>query len=115
MSANLAPSTRIRCVLSLIILIANTAAPLYSRNGRTLLDAGGHTLAAQSVARVRVVSPLGTIQGFRAPVGLSKGGTEATLALDLPAVLTCPPTSARAASSPRLDIRVLRPTPPLRC
>ena len=70
MPVNLDPSLRYRCLLSLIVLIANTAAPLYSRNGRALLATGGHPVATQSVARVRVVSHVSTIQGFRAPVHL---------------------------------------------
>ena len=83
MPVNPDPSLRYRCLLSLIVLIANTAAPLYSRNGRALLATGGHPVATQSVARVRVVSHESTIQGFRAPVGLSKGGGEAICALAL--------------------------------
>src|SRR4051794_10947679 len=109
MPPNPAPGRRFRCILSLIVLIANTAAPLYSRNGRTFLDAGGHTLATQSVARVRVVSHVSTVQGFRAPVGLSKGGAEATLALDLPAVPSLLPMSAQAVSSPSHDSKARRP------
>jgi hypothetical protein len=115
MPATLAPCIRYRCILSLIVLIANTAAPLYSRNGRTLLDAGSHALATQSVARVRVVSPVASIQGFRAPVGLSKGGFEANFALDLPAIALSLPTSAHVGSVPKPGLRAFRRNPPLRC
>jgi len=115
MPANLDPSLRYRCLLSLIVLIANTAAPLYSRNGRALLATGGHPVATQSVARVRVVSHVSTIQGFRAPVGLSKGGGEASCALALPTLTSFLPTSAQAASAPRPDLSIVRPNPPLRC
>jgi hypothetical protein len=115
MPATHSPCSRFRCVLSLIILIANTVAPLLTPNGRTLLDCRGQDAATRAVARVRVVSHVGTIQGFRALVGLAKGGGDAHLDLDLPMVLCSLPSSVHLVSSPFIEHRAVRPSPPLRC
>jgi hypothetical protein len=115
MPATLASSSHPRFLLSLIVLIANIAAPIYTHNGRTLLEAGNRAIATQSMARVRVVAHAGTIQGFRAPVGLAKGETEAHLDLNHPTVFSSLPTSAHSGPSPVLNQSVGRPHPPLRC
>jgi hypothetical protein len=105
----------IRYSLSLIILIANTAAPLYSRNGRSVLDPGGPGTISQSVARVRVVSHVNSVQGFRAPVGLAKGGHEAYLDVNLPVILPTLSASIQAGSSQAVSPTTARPHAPLRC
>jgi hypothetical protein len=116
MPATVPSSRHPRLVLSLIVLIANVAAPIYTHNGRTLLEAGNRAIATRSMARVRVVAPAGTIEGFRAPVGLAKGGTEAHRDLDRPAVLRSLPSSVRGFSpSSALNQGAGRPHPPLRC
>jgi hypothetical protein len=116
MSATLASGSHPRFLLSLIVLIANTAAPLYTHNGRTFLDGGGRVFVTQSVARVRIVGHAESLHGFRAPVGLAKGGTEACLDLDRPAVLPSLPTAARCfGRSPVVTPNAGRPHPPLRC
>jgi hypothetical protein len=116
MPATLASNSHPRFLLSLIVLIANTAAPVYTHNGRTFLDAGGRVLASQSVVRVRIVGHAESLHGFRAPVGLAKGGTEAYLDLDHPAVLPSLPNSVRCSGpSPAVNQSASRPHPPLRC
>jgi hypothetical protein len=115
MPANFASSSHTRSLLSLIVLIANIAAPVYTHNGRTLLEAGNGAIATQSIARVRHVADAGTLQGFRAPVGLAKGGTEACLDPQPPAVLAPRSTAARVDSSSPFHHTITRPHPPLRC
>lgn len=115
MPANPTRTLRYRCVLSLVVLITNTAAPHSSRNGRSLLASDDYPLAMQTVGMVRVISPPSTTQGFRAAVGLSKGGNEASLALDLPPVPSPLAVPVKACSAPGQQQRAVRPNPPLRC
>jgi hypothetical protein len=66
-----------RCVLSLIVLTANIGAPFRtSAVGRVLLESLRQDTAPSAVVRVRAASPVGTSQGFRAVVGLAKGGPD---------------------------------------
>ena len=71
--------------LSLIVLIANIAAPFRTSAGRTPLTFHGQRGSSQSVARVRATSQIGASHGFRAVVGLPEGGSgEASLPAESP-------------------------------
>jgi hypothetical protein len=66
-----------RCVLSLILLTANIGAPFRTSGlGRIFPENLRQNLATCFVVgvRVRVVSPSGSALGFRAVVGLARGG-----------------------------------------
>jgi hypothetical protein len=66
-----------RCILSLILLAANVGAPFRtSALGRVFLESQRPNPAAGSMVRVRAVSPGGASQGYRAVVGLARGGSD---------------------------------------
>jgi hypothetical protein len=110
------PNRNLRCFLSLIVLIANVAAPFRTPNGRALLRCPRQSDTTRSVARVRVMSPSGSFHGFRAITGFAKGNDGKS------------PAAENAGSFARfsaavLDARVELPAipvvqpshPPLRC
>ncbi len=107
---------RLRCVLSLIVLIANVAAPFRTPTGRSLLRCPRQSDTTRSVARVRVVSHAGAFQGFRAVVGFAKGnsgeGAPASAARTFPIRL---PSSAVPSQVRVMDLTGSIPLPPLRC
>ena len=104
-----------RYLLSLIILIANIAAPFRTPAGRAVLDIRGQHRAPQSVARVRAHSQIGS-HGFRALVGLPRAESgEALSAPSAPlfwAVPTCPRVACRGTQPEPSSARL---RPPLRC
>ena len=105
--------------LSLILLAASVAAPFRTHAfGRTLLFGSGQGFAhATAVIRVRAVAGGGFAQGFRAVVGVSKGGAGGPAA-KLPArTYRSRPSSSVASTHPSHQSACLnaRPHPPLRC
>ena len=105
--------------LSLILLAASVAAPFRTHAfGRTILFGSGyHSAHSMAVIRVRAVVGGGFAQGFRAVVGLSKGGAGSRSA-ELPArTYRSRPSSSLASTHPSHQCARLtaRPHPPLRC
>ena len=107
---------RLRCILSLIVLIANVAAPFRTPNGRALIACPRQSDTTRSVSRVRVVSHAGTLHGFRAVVGCARGGSGETAlapeARPFPVIL---PSSSAKSQDRLLDLASALPRPPLRC
>ena len=105
-----------RCLMSLIVLIANVAAPFRTPTGRSVLRCPRQSDTTRSVARVRIVSHSSAFHGFRAVVGFAKGNSgEATTTPDsrpFPVFLS----SARVVNPVQLlDLTDTMLLPPLRC
>lgn len=116
MSASRPSYCRLRCVLSLIVLIANVAAPFRTPTGRSLLRCPRQSDTTRSVARVRVVSHAGAFQGFRAVVGFAKGNSGKTAtAADIRPFPIIPPSSTVKIPDRLMDLTGTTPQPPLRC
>ena len=104
--------------LSLIVLTTNIGAPFQTSDlRRAVLDGHWRHVATQSVIRVRVVSQVGVSLGFRAVVGLAKGGPDPDgPRANVQARPAFPRTPTDHAPRRRsADLAVARPTPPLRC
>lgn len=116
MSASRPPYCRLRCIVSLIVLIANVAAPFRTPTGRSLLRCPRQSDTTRSVARVRVVSHAGAFHGFRAVVGFAKGDSGETPptpdARLFPIIL---PSSTVKSQDRLLNLTSTLPLPPLRC
>lgn len=107
---------RLRCFVSLIVLIANVAAPFRTPTGRSLIRCPRQSDTTRSVARVRVVSHPGAVNGFRAVVGFAKGNSgEAAHSRDTRPVSTIPPSSAPTGNGWLLNPTTSLPLPRLRC
>lgn len=116
MSASRPYYCRLRCVLSLIVLIANVAAPFRTPTGRSLLRCPRQSDTTRSVARVRVVSHAGAFHGFRAVVGFAKGNSgKAALAQDTRPFPVILPSSTVKSRVRLMDLIGTSPLPPLRC
>lgn len=105
----------LRCGFSLILLIANVAAPYNTPAGRVLLRRLGRSDPTRSVARVRVLSHAGCVQGIRVVANRNPGGPRLVPNSPIPVLAKCATKSisGRSHRAPGLDIaRSLRP---LRC
>jgi hypothetical protein len=105
-----------RYLLGLILLTANVAAPFRtSALGRALLEDLRQRAATSAVIRVRAHAPIGSSVGFRAVVGIARGGADGShvrpTARRVWTVLSAPSGSPHPALRPL----VVQPTPPLRC
>jgi len=107
---------RLRCILSLIVLVANVAAPFRTPTGRSLLRCPRQSDTTRSLARVRGVSHAGAFHGFRAVVGFAKGNSgeagPAPEARPRPFVL---PSETVQIQDRHIDLTSTLPLPPLRC
>jgi hypothetical protein len=104
-------------ILSLILLAANIGAPFRSSTaGLAILLDHRQNVATGSVIRVRAVSSVGVSQGFRAVVGLAKGGPDtADLGAKSQAFSAFFPSSTDTLPF-RQGVRpIAQPSPPLRC
>jgi hypothetical protein len=111
------PATlRSHSLLSLVLLVANVGAPFRTCDlGRAFLAQASQTAAhVAPIVRVRAVSAAGVTHGFRAVVGLTKGGPDGAVpgARLHPCALR--PSADRLATR-HLGLPVFRPNPPLRC
>jgi hypothetical protein len=104
-------------VLSLILIAANVGAPFRtSALGRVLLQNLRRNPATSSTVRVRAVSASGASQGYRAIVGLARGGSDELDPAANPRALSGFLRSSTATHSQRHDDRpIARPHPFLRC
>ena len=104
-------------LLSLVLLVANVGAPFrVSDLGRTLLGSVPQNACAGPIVRVRVVSASGLTHGFRAIIGLARGGPDN----EEPAASPHPSLALRSSPAAILPARPVdralsRPQPPLRC
>ena len=104
-------------LLSLVLLAANVGAPFRSSDlARHLLASLPPTASAPSIVRVRAVTPAGVTSGFRAVVGLAKGGPDEAA----PGVCLHPSSARRRPPTDALPARHVGPptarqNPPLRC
>lgn len=106
----------LRAFLSLILLIANVAAPFRAPNGRSLLRCPRQSDTTRSVARVRIVTHPGALNGFRAVAGFAKGKLEGTPPLHTYGQFSrLPHSSPTAAHFSCLNQVETSPLPPLRC
>jgi hypothetical protein len=105
-----------RLVLALILLASNVCAPFRTTLGRAVLDSLRHDVAARSVVRVRVISPTGASQGFRALVGVGRGKPEGSARAQRTHVqFVITPVSPSQSYQGTADLSVVRPHPFLRC
>jgi hypothetical protein len=105
-----------RLILAAIVLTANVGAPFStSRLVRVFLRDAVKNAAAQSVARVRVVSQVGSFQGFRAVVGCSGGGSGKIEPGSSDRVHPAHFSRRVFHHSRHLGFTASRPNPPLRC
>ena len=111
--ANLWPHS----LLCLVLLAGNVGAPFRTSDmGRNLLASLPRTASVATIVRVRAVSSAGMTHGFRAVIGLAKGGPD-----DVARGERLHPSSAlRRSSADALPTRhvgppVARRNPPLRC
>ncbi len=116
MQAQPCVSLLVRGGLVLLVLTANIAAPLNTDAGRLLLDGLGRGGACQSTVRVRIVSHPASMGGFRAVVGLAKGGP-AEAVLEAPTQPHhCPVLSSLLVhSAPFFELAPAGLRTPLRC
>ena len=104
-------------LLSLVLLAANVGAPFRSADlVRHFLASPLRTASAAPIVRVRAVSSAGVTQGFRAVVGVAKGGPDAAA----PGARLHPSAALWRSLSDVLPARqvgppVARQNPPLRC
>jgi hypothetical protein len=106
-----------RWLLAAVLLASNVGAPLRTAGPvRLFLNCLGRHAATHSVLRVRVVSQVGSAHGFRAVVGLAKGGPDESVAWSnsrpLPGLFSV--LSTTTLSKP-VCLPVLKTFPPLRC
>jgi hypothetical protein len=106
----------LRCILSLIVLIANVAAPFRTPTGRSLLRCPRQSDTTRSVARVHVAYQLGSTHGFRAVVGFASGNSgKAAPTLNATRFPNLLPASTVKSQDRLLDLVDTLPRPPLRC
>jgi hypothetical protein len=106
-----------RVAFAVILLIANIGAPFRSAtSGRVFLERLRPSNHTQAVIRVRAISPSGLTQGYRAPVGLARGGSNAcTMTMDRLELAEFVPSPATPPSDGVADRSIGRRSPPLRC
>jgi hypothetical protein len=104
-------------VLSLVVLTANVGAPFRtSALVRTFLGVPPHDATANAVIRVRVISSTAASLGFRAVVGVAKGGTDkGRLTTNFRLSLTFLPSATGVLPRRHATFAFRPPNPPLRC
>ena len=104
-------------LVSLLLLAANLGAPFNTADqGRVFLGGLAHAAPAQPIVRVRSVSPCGMTQGYRAVVGLVKGGAAGPASRPPAAWRQLPPPADAIAARPAVvATSIPRMSPPLRC
>lgn len=105
-----------RPLFSLLLLAANVAAPF--RTGtlvRVVLSGPWHHAATAPMVRVRAVTQVGVTQGFRAVVGLARGGHDTTPGAASARLAALSPLQTHPIPSFHGDRSVAHLHRPLRC
>jgi hypothetical protein len=99
-----------------MLLTANIAAPFKASTlGRALLDGLQQKGATTAVLRVRAHAPIGSGGGYRAVVGIARGGSDLPLPRPIGRAFWTFLSPPAASSRPSTLMLATRPHPPLRC